>query len=68
MFWSIVKTLQQKKKNHRTTDIFQNITILFVLSKCDSLQTAFENQTVAAAHHHSPDHWDSLHRVNESTI
>jgi len=40
-------------------------------SKCNSSQTAFENQTVSAVHHLEttlPDHWDSLHGVNESTV
>lgn len=63
-WWSGVRCRSIKKKDI-TNDIFLNITILFVLSKCNSLQTAFENQTVSAA---NPDHWDSLHGVNESTV
>lgn len=40
---------KQKKKHITNAIFFLNITILFVLSKCNSLQTVSANQTVLAA-------------------
>lgn len=39
------------QEKHETVIFFLNITIFFIHSKFNSLQSAFENQTVSAAHH-----------------